>query len=167
MRSVVRGAERGQARKGGRNRKSESVPDPFVLAGTITQTGHEMLLAIELGQDGADLGAREDHGQPSRPPGPAGVDSPLQGSLEDDFVEEQQGAHRLVLGRGGDILIDCQMSQEGLDFASPHLQWMPLAMEHDESFGPVNIGILGTDAIMQQSSRLPYAIEQLGPRIGG
>jgi hypothetical protein len=58
--------------------------------GTIKQTGHEMLLAIELGQDGADLGAREDHGQPFWPLGPAGVDASLQGSLEDDFVEEQQ-----------------------------------------------------------------------------
>ena len=40
-------------------------------------------------------------------------------------------------------------------------------MEHDESFDPLDIGILGADAVMQSPNRSADAIEQLGPPIVG
>ncbi len=90
--------------------------------GAVEQAGHEEFLAVELGQDGADLGAREDDGQPSGPLRPAGVDATFQRPLEDDLIEEEQRAHRLVLGRCGDVLVDRQMGEEGFDFALAHLR---------------------------------------------
>jgi hypothetical protein len=134
--------------------------------GAMEYAGHEMLLAIELVQDGANLVAREDDGQPPRPPGPAGVDESFQRSLEDDLVEEDQGAIRLALGRGGDVFFDRQMSEEAFDFALAHLQRMPLAMEYDEPLDLLNINILGLDAVMQHPRGLPHAIEPLRPAIG-
>ena len=50
------------------------------------------VLAIEQGQDRADLVAGEDDGQPFRPSRSAGVDAILQRPIQDDFVEEEQGA---------------------------------------------------------------------------
>jgi hypothetical protein len=99
--------------------------------GAVEQAGHEMLLAIELVQDGADLVARED----DRPPGLSGVEESFQRWLEDDLVAEEQGAHDLIPGRGGDASFDRQMSEEGSDVALAHLRRMPLSMEYDEPPG--------------------------------
>ena len=40
-------------------------------------------------------------------------------------------------------------------------------MEHDESLDPLDIGILGADAVMQRPDRFADAIEQLRPAIVG
>ena len=45
--------------------------------------------------------------------------SPFQRPIEDNFVKEEQGAHRLVLGRSGDVHFDGQMSEEGFDASAP------------------------------------------------
>jgi hypothetical protein len=43
---------------------------------------------------------------------------------------------------------------------------MLLAMKHDESLDPLDLGILGADAVMQHPNRFPNAIEHLRPAIG-
>ena len=95
--------------------------------GAVQQAGHEMLVAVELGQDGADLGAGEDDREPFRPLGPARRRCDRERAIQDDLVEEQQGTHRLILGRGRDVPFDRQMSEEGFDLAFAHLERMPLA----------------------------------------
>ena len=63
------------------------------------------------------------------------------------------------------------MSEEGFDFTLAHLQRMPLAMEDDESLDPLDIGILGADAVMQGIAADPLrrplnlGVRRRGPRM--
>jgi hypothetical protein len=71
-----------------------------------------------------------------------------------------------ALGRCRDVLFDRQMSEEGFDFALAHLERMPLAMEHDETLDPLEISVLGADAVVQHPNHQSNAIEQPRPAIG-
>ena len=142
-------------------------PQPEALhqpeAGPVQQAGGEPGGAVELGQDGAGLLAAEDGRQPLGGLGPHGLAlDPCQRLSQDDLVEEEQGAEGLVLGGGGQVLLDRQMGQEGDDFGLGHLEGMPLAMEQDESLRPVDVGVLGADAVMQSPGGLADLVQQLG-----
>jgi hypothetical protein len=92
-----------------------------------------------------------------------GIDAPRQRPFEQDSVEEKQGAHRLVLGRGGDVPGDSQVREEVFDLAFAHLERMPLAVEEEEPLDPLDVGILGADPGMPRPERVPHALEQPGP----
>jgi len=76
--------------------------------GAIEQERHEPVSAMELAEDGSQLVTGEDYRQADRALGPHDLVEPWQILAEDLPVEEEQGAQRLVLCRGGNLALDGQ-----------------------------------------------------------
>jgi hypothetical protein len=49
----------------------------------------------------------------------------------------------LILGAGGDTLVQSEMLKELADFIFPHLDWMTFAMKKDKLSSPERICLLG------------------------
>ena len=134
----------------------------------VEQPGHQPGRAVELGEDRADLVAGQDDRQPLRPLGPDHVVAdPVEGPVEDDLIEEQQGGQSLILGRGRDLPVDRQMVEEGYDLSFSHLVGMPFAVEEDELPDPADVSLLRPDAVMKSADRVADPIEQPRSPLGG
>lgn len=93
-------------------------------------------------------------------------------------VQEQERALRLVLRRRRDVAVHCELRQKGLHFLRGELRWMALAVKPDEASNPIDIRLLGAEAVMPDTDDVSDAIEQtrwgrgvhqvvyLGPTIG-
>ncbi len=68
----------------------------------------------------------------------------------------------LVLGGGGDVLVDRQVREEVHDLRLAHLQRVRFVVEEDEPLDPEDVGVLGPDAVMQAPGRLADLIEEPG-----
>jgi hypothetical protein len=55
-----------------------------------------------------------------------------------------------------------QMRQELLDFGGPHVPRVALAKMPDKSFNPIQICLLGTEAVMFEANPAPNLIQQTG-----
>jgi hypothetical protein len=60
-------------------------------------------------------------------------------------VEKQQGAQRLVLGRGGDLIVDGEIRQERFDLDSAKLMRVAKLVETDRAREPAHVGFLGAN----------------------
>ena len=87
-------------------------PEPAAFehakARAVEQAGHEVRHAIEPLKHGADLIAGEDDGEAFGALGAHDAVEPRQVDLQHVAVQEQEGAQRLVLGRGRDAAIHGQ-----------------------------------------------------------
>jgi len=83
-------------------------------AAPVEQLAHQLVIARETGDDAADLFAREDDRQVRGAAGAGWLDC-AEVLLEDFAVEEEDGGEGLVLGGGGDIFLDGQVSEEGFN----------------------------------------------------
>ena len=142
-------------------------PQPEALhqpqARAVEQAGGQPGGAVELGQYGSRLLAAEDGRQPLGGPGSHDLMvQPVQRTAEDDLVEEEQRAERLILGGSRHVAMDRQVRQERDHLRLAHLQGMPLVVEQDEILRPLHVGILGADAVMQSPGRVTDLIEQPG-----
>lgn len=68
--------------------------------------------------------------------------------MQDFAVKEEEGAEGLVLGRGGDVAGDGEVSEELFDFTGAHLVGMAFVVVEDEAFDPVGIRFFGADGVM-------------------
>jgi len=91
---------------------------------------------------------------------------PREGLAEDLFVQEQEGAQRLIMGRGADLGIDGQGRKEPGDLRLTHLGWMADAVEEDEPLDPSYVRLLGPPAVVPRADRFTYAIKELGLWLG-
>src|SRR6266536_5027389 len=80
-------------------------------------------------------------------------------------VEKEECGKGLVLGRGGDLFVNCQVGEEGFNFRRIHLAGMALVVKEDEALNPVGIGFFGTDGIVLDTQGLANLIEEFG-RVG-
>jgi hypothetical protein len=122
--------------------------------------GREPGRPVKLGDDQAHLVAGQDGWEPSRSLGSDHVVEPGQVLLEDVAVEEQESVQRLVLGRGGNLALDGQGTQEARDLGGAHLEGMRLAMEADVPADPPDVGRLGASTPVAQPDGFPDAVEQ-------
>jgi hypothetical protein len=51
-------------------------------------------------------------------------------------------------GRGGDVLVDSQVSQVLFDLGGAHFDGMAFIMEEDKALAPLDIGFFGADRVM-------------------
>ena len=78
-----------------------------------------------------------------------------------DFpVQEQQRAARLVLRGRSDMARDREIGQKSLDFRRAHRRRMALAVKMDVASNPVDIRLLGPDAVMLQPDPLANLIDE-------
>jgi hypothetical protein len=68
----------------------------------------------------------------------------------------------LVLGRGGDATLDREVVEEGDNLRPTHLVGVALAVKEDVAFGPVEVGLLGADAVVLAADEVAHFPEQLG-----
>jgi hypothetical protein len=64
------------------------------------------------------------------------------------LIEEKQRGKGLVLSGGGDMFFDGQTGQKGGNFPFAHVVRVALLMEENETPNPVDIGLLGAQAVM-------------------
>jgi hypothetical protein len=74
-------------------------------AGAVEQAGHETRHAVEPLEQGTDLIAGKDDGQPLRALGAHDAGEPGKVDLQHVAVQEPEGAQGLVLGRGRDVAV--------------------------------------------------------------
>src|SRR5437867_1534731 len=130
----------------------------------LEQDGHEPRRALELSDDGTNLLASQDDGEPFAALGADHVVKPGHLDLEDLTVEKQQGAQCLVLRRGRDVVLLGQGAEELRDLDRSHLRRVALAVKHDV---PANLGhvrLLRASAAMASAQSVANAVEQTRPR---
>ena len=91
--------------------------------------------------------------------GADGINGVVELLVEHFAVEEEQGAEGLILGGGGDVPLDGQVGQEGLDLRGAHLLGVALVVEEDEAFDPVDVGLFGADGVVLEADGLTNLIE--------
>ena len=100
-------------------------PEP----GAVEQAGHGAWHALQPLEHRPDLVAGEDDRQPVAALGTHDPVQPGQVDLQHIPVQEQEGAQRLVLGRGGHPVVDGQRGEEAGDLWNTHLGRMALGVE--------------------------------------
>jgi hypothetical protein len=115
-------------------------------------------------EDGGDFLACHDHGDANLLGGAYGIDATLHDLIKDALVEEHQGIDGLVLGRGRDVSMHCQVGQECLDlrFGGEEVCAGPHTVETGKPFDPFHRGALGMNGVVVQTEYLAYFIEQFG-----
>ena len=74
-------------------------------AAPVEELGHEAIITVELGKNGADLARGENNRHFGRALDSLDVLHEIELSLEDVLIKEQQSAERLILGGGGNVAI--------------------------------------------------------------
>jgi hypothetical protein len=80
-------------------------------------------------------------------------------------IQEEQRAVRLILGRLRDARFGGQMSQESFDVDRRKSRWMAIARKPDVAFDPVDVRLLGAQAVVLEADAIPNPVEQ-ARRIG-
>ena len=135
-------------------------------AAAIEQFANELVYAGQAGDDLQRLGRGEDCGQLFRPVGPGHIDGAVEFLVEDIAVEKEQGSQRLVLGGGGNVVVNSQVGQEGFDLGGAHFGGVALVVEQDKAPDPADVGFFGAQGIMFKASAFTGLIEQLFGRWG-
>lgn len=120
-----------------------------------------MMDAGEAGEDAEGLGVGEDGGEALGAFSADGIEGKVAFHTEHLTVEEEDGGEGLVLGGGGDALLDGEVGKEGFDFGGAHFTGVALMVEEDEAFDPGDIRFFGADGIVLTADRVADLIEKL------
>jgi hypothetical protein len=112
-----------------------------------------------MGEKGAGFGAREDDGQFGRATDALDPGNVFELSIENLLVEKKKGAEGLILSGCSDAAFDGKMAQEQGNLGFAHLLRMPFAVEEDEASDPINVSLLGAEAVMPGAQMPADAIE--------
>ena len=74
--------------------------------------------------------------------------------------EKEEGGKGVILGRGGDPLVSCQVGEERFDFGDAHVPGVAFVMERDEPFDPVDRGLFSPDGGVFEAQRIPDPVQQ-------
>ena len=134
-------------------------PHPFHDAhpGSIKQAPDQRVHAVEPIENSGDLVVGEHDRQAPRSFGLLDLLEPRQLDTKYLFVQEEQRALRLVLRRPRNLPRYGEMSEESFDFRGTQERGVPLAVEPDEAFNPVDIRLLRADAVVLQADPVPDA----------
>mgnify|MGYP001792031134 CR=1 FL=1 len=118
--------------------------------------------SIHGGQKLGCLRARQYDRQTGRSLCPNDSVEPGQFARQDFAIQKQQRTLRLVLHGCGDTPHGREVSQELLDVPCRKLLRMTIVVELDEAPDPIDICLLGADAVMLEQDPRAYLIEQTG-----
>jgi hypothetical protein len=116
---------------------------------------------MEMSEEPCHLLAREYDGQSRRTLGSDQLGHPGQALTDDDVIEKQDRAQRLVLRRCAHTLVR-QARKERRHLRLAQLTGMPLPVKDDEPPDPVDIRVLCAPAVVPRANPVPNPIEQLG-----
>jgi hypothetical protein len=122
--------------------------------------GDELVGVGEVGENRSGFFGGEDGGEIARGTGAECVDAVFQRDFEDVAIEEEEGAIGLVLGGGGNFVLDGEMGEEGFDFGYAHILGMAFVMEEDETPDPLDVGFFGLIGVVFEPEGFTDAIEK-------
>jgi len=93
-------------------------------------------------EDAHHLVDREDHRNLDGLLGALDIVEPRQVDAQNLPIQEQQREPGLILRRCGNLAINRQVSEKRLDVPGPELRRVPLVVEKNEAFNPVDVGPL-------------------------
>jgi len=134
--------------------------------GTVEQAGDGVLRACrDEPEDGGDFKRGEDDGKFVAGLGPDGVE--FEFGTEEFLIEEEQGGEGLVLGAGGDLSVDSEVGEEGVDFAVGELVGVdPFAVEvagkAEVAVDPGDVGFFGPFGDVEHPHFVAELLEQFG-----
>ncbi len=109
---------------------------------------------MQFSENGVDLVPSQDNWKPDGTFGPDDILNPIEVLMQDFLVEKQDGAQRLVLGRGADSAFRCQARQESADFGLAEPGWILSLVEPHEPSHPAGVSLFGAWTQMA-AARLP------------
>lgn len=83
----------------------------------------------------------------------------IEGAVKDFTVEDEEGAEGLLLGGGGDVVINGEVGEEGFDVA--HAECVLFAVKEDEVFDPIDVGLFGADGVVFEAEFVPDMFDKL------
>ena len=89
-----------------------------------------------------------------------GLDGSFQVLFEHVAIEEQQGAERLVLCGGSDVLLHGQVGEEGFDFRDAHVARVLFMVEQDVAPDPADVGLFGADRVVFEADGVADLVEE-------
>ena len=116
--------------------------------GAVEEAGHELVLTGHRREDEDGLFVGEDGREAAGFASADGVDRQVEVDLQDIPVQEEQGAQSLVLSGGSNVLLDCEVSEEGFDVAGRKDFRMPFLVEEDKAPDPGDVGLFGAEGII-------------------
>jgi hypothetical protein len=133
-------------------------------AAPVEELGDHRGGAVHARENGGNFFAGHDHRNVECLVGAHGIDTARQSIGEDARVEEHQGRHRLVLGRGSHVSMHGKVCQERFDrrFGGEEVLARPHAMETDEPDDPLYRGALDVHGAVVQTEHLSHVIEEVG-----
>ena len=105
-------------------KKPEDIIGENGLLKQLTKQLLERAMAAEMTEHGLGFLTSHHHRQPFRLPRPDDLAEVADLTGKDVAIQEQQGGEGLVLRRGADLVLDCQMREKGVDLAFRHLRRM-------------------------------------------
>ena len=84
--------------------------------------------------------------------------------VEDSLVEEHQGIHGLVLGRGGDLALHGEVREECLDlrFGGEEVGAGPHTVETGEASDPLHLGVFRAETIVLGADSHTHLLQKPG-----
>ena len=96
----------------------------------------------------------------------ASVDE-LEFAIEDMLVKEEQRVESLVLGRGGNMAINCKVAEESGNLFFAHLLRVTFFVEEDETANPIDVSLFSANAVAFHAQVPADTIEEFGRRSAG
>ena len=125
----------------------------------IQQSGHQLAHTRHLSRESLHLVASQDGGEASGFLGAQGINR-SQVLVERLAVEKEKGGKSLIMGRGGDPLVSCQVGEKRFDFGDAHVPGVAFVVEEDEAFDPVDVGLFSADGGVFDAQRIPDLVQQ-------
>jgi len=116
----------------------------------------------ELTQHCSHFGAGEDDGQGWRRAHARDLGQVGQGPGEDDAVEEDDGAQRLVLGGGADVVVRGEGREEARDGVFAERGGVAFFVKEDEALRPEAVSLLGAGAEVADAAGVAELVEEPG-----
>jgi hypothetical protein len=135
-------------------------------AGAVKEFGEELVGAGHGCKEAVGFIARHDDGQAGGAFGADELIHPLERLMEDFVVKKDNGVESLVLGGGGDFLVNGEVGKEGLNLGSTHFAWMPFLMEEDEAFDPEDVDLFGAEGVVFDAEDFADLVEEFGFGVG-
>ncbi len=80
--------------------------------------------------------------------------------LQHFLVKKEQCAQRLILGGSSHVEIAREVSEKFRDFLLCHFRRMPFVVVNNEPLNPIDVSLLGANAIMLASNDVADQVEQ-------
>src|SRR2546423_807837 len=124
-----------------------------------------MIWTLQVMEHGLRFPAREHDRDLRRALHPFDVVEEIEFTFQNLLVEKKQRGEGLVLSGGRNLFFDGQKAKEGCNLLLAHFVGVPFVMEENEAADPIDVGLLGPQAVMLHAQVPVDALEQ--SRSGG